>query len=529
MKKLLDIYKKHQFLLLLLVNVLFVIFITSVFCWHYESNDDLVMAWIASGKFIGSPDYHLVFINAIYGFVLLWLYSVFPMVEWYTLFFLTFHVLSITIIAKWFLNLKIRFYLKIAILMLVYLIEVRMLLLLQFTTTAGILALAAFVLLLGGRKKDLVFGTLLFVLASLVRFQAAMLVGLVFCFFYPLYIYLFSFSLPQFLALIICLLLSVSFKIVDRRIYHSNPEWDYYYKYNEVRGKLNDNPNNWRAYDHLPDSVIKEDYKMLTWYFFPDPSILDLETLEKIHNTIETQTRFGSVPYIRKIKNIWPSMKGYLLYFLTLVPLFTFVVVGVEGRKRKLLYALCFVGLLLVFSWISMNAIVKERAFLCAYVAFLVFILVPADKVKISFSPVILAGVLIVIFGLAYKYLPVLKFPKDNDNSKEEQKYMLERIGKPVVLGELFTSSSNPMRLQDDDFNVPLYASGWTTLMPKCDCVNSYKELIIQSIPIVIGYDKGALNDVCETLQTSILFHYNIETSCRILMETENYVVFCLK
>lgn len=528
MKNKLKIFEKHQFLLLFLINVLFVIIVTCVFYWRYESNDDLVMAWIASGKFMGSPDYHLVFINAIYGFVLSWLYRVLPMVEWYTLLFLTFHVFSLTIIAKWFLNLKIKKYLKIAILTLVYLIEVRMLLLLQFTTTAGFLASAAFVLLLGSRKKDLVFGMLLFLLASLVRFQAAMLVGLVFCFFYPLYIYLFNFSLPQFLALIICLLLSVSSKIVDRRIYHSDPEWDYYYDYNEVRGKLNDNPNNWRAQDHLPDNVLREDYKMLTWYFFPDPSVLDLETLKTIHNTIETQTSYGGVSFVRKIKNIWPSMNSYLLYFLILVPLFIFVVVAVDGKKSKMLCALCFVGLLLVFSWISMNAIVKERAFLCAYIAFLVFMLAPIDKVEMSFSPKLMMGVVFVVVGLAFKYSPVLKCPKENEKIKEEQKFLLERIGKPVVLGELFTSSLNPMRLQDDGVNVSMYASGWTTLMPKCDCVNSYKDLINKSIPIVIGFDKGALSDVCETLRTSILIHYKIETSCSILMETENYVVFCL-
>lgn len=527
MKKVLNLYAKHQFLSLLLANVLFVVIVTCLFYWRYESNDDLTMAWIASGKLMGSPDCHLVFINAIYGYVLSWLYRVFPMVEWYTLLFLAFHVLSLTVITNWFLNLKLKKYLKIAVLLLVYLVEVRMLLLLQFTTTAGLLASAAFVSLLGGRKKDFVLGTLLFVLASLVRFQAAMLVGLVFGFFYPLFVYLFGFSFPQFLALVACVVLSVSFKMVDRGIYRSDPEWDYYYRYNEVRGKLNDNPNNWRAIDHLPEGVLKEDFKMLTWYFFPDPSVLDLETLEKVYNTIETQTGYGAVPQVRKTKNIWPSMKGHLLYFLSLVPLFLFVVAASEGKAR-LLYTLCLVGLLLVFSMISMNALVKERAFLCAYFAFLVFMLASVDKAKTSFSPLITVGVMAVVIGLAYLYWPMLKRPEVKDKWKEEQRDMLAKIGKPVVLGELQTSTLNPMRLQDDDGNVSTYATGWTSLMPECDYINSYKELIDNSIPIVIGFDKGALDDVCETLRTSIRFHYDIETSYRVLMETENYVVFCL-
>ena len=34
---------------------------------RFESNDDVVMLMISSGAYSGTPDYHLVFINVIYG------------------------------------------------------------------------------------------------------------------------------------------------------------------------------------------------------------------------------------------------------------------------------------------------------------------------------------------------------------------------------------------------------------------------------------------------------------------------------
>ena len=41
----------------------------------FEENDDVMMAMIANGSYSGAPDYHLVYINVLYGWVLAGLYS----------------------------------------------------------------------------------------------------------------------------------------------------------------------------------------------------------------------------------------------------------------------------------------------------------------------------------------------------------------------------------------------------------------------------------------------------------------------
>ena len=54
---------------------------------RFETNDDVVMLMISSGAYSGTPDYHLVFINVIYGLLLKGLYFILPGLEWYTILF----------------------------------------------------------------------------------------------------------------------------------------------------------------------------------------------------------------------------------------------------------------------------------------------------------------------------------------------------------------------------------------------------------------------------------------------------------
>ena len=59
----------------LLFNTLFFTLVAYLLPMRFEENDDVVMCMIANGVYSGSPDCHLVFINAIYGSVLARLYS----------------------------------------------------------------------------------------------------------------------------------------------------------------------------------------------------------------------------------------------------------------------------------------------------------------------------------------------------------------------------------------------------------------------------------------------------------------------
>ncbi len=126
--------------LILLVNALFFALMAWLLPIRFEVNDDAMMCMIANGKFTSVPDGHLVYINAIYGWVLAKLYGWIPAVEWYTLLFCVLHVVSVTgIVCAVLKNKEIQNGLKAIFLFFVYVIWIRIIIDFQFTTTAGLL------------------------------------------------------------------------------------------------------------------------------------------------------------------------------------------------------------------------------------------------------------------------------------------------------------------------------------------------------------------------------------------------------
>ena len=104
----------------------------------FEENDDVMMAMIANGSYSGAPDYHLVYINVLYGFVLAGLYSLTRAIEWYTLSFAVLHVISMTVLSYCLLTTPNRArWERILWLIILYVLWARIIVALQFTTTAG--------------------------------------------------------------------------------------------------------------------------------------------------------------------------------------------------------------------------------------------------------------------------------------------------------------------------------------------------------------------------------------------------------
>ena len=66
--------------------------VISIFCGvqtlvigsRFGTNDDVGMSQIANGGFTGAPSEHLIFINAVLGFALKFLYTIIPSIQWYS-------------------------------------------------------------------------------------------------------------------------------------------------------------------------------------------------------------------------------------------------------------------------------------------------------------------------------------------------------------------------------------------------------------------------------------------------------------
>ena len=168
------------FITLLLGNLIFFFLVADLLNMQYEENDDIIMCLIANGNFTGIPDCHFVFQNALYGVFISSLYKLTNSIEWYSVVFVIIHILSMSVIVY---NIVMKCSYKpvlIAVLLSIYSIWCVIIQSFQFTTTAGILCVAGCIMLLSNSTHALFLGYFAIFIASLIRFEVVVLVGLLF-------------------------------------------------------------------------------------------------------------------------------------------------------------------------------------------------------------------------------------------------------------------------------------------------------------------------------------------------------------
>lgn len=174
--KLLGVINRRLILVWTLVYTILFILLNKIYTLRFSTNDDSAMLLISSGSYTGTPDNHLVFINFIYGSILNVLYNVMPSIEWYTILFIALNIFSLasltTIICKLSYNIIHRVFLVVLMISIfVYGSTV-----LQFTLTAAITATAGLSLIYMRQYRFI--GFFLVIVASLIRFEAAILIFL---------------------------------------------------------------------------------------------------------------------------------------------------------------------------------------------------------------------------------------------------------------------------------------------------------------------------------------------------------------
>ena len=351
----------------LLINTVFFVLMAWLLPIHFEENDDATMCMIANGHYSGTPDGHLVFINAVYGWMIAGLYMITDAIEWYSLFFCIFHVLAMTIIILSLKKLEVALPLKILFIIFAYIYWIRIIIAFQFTTTAGLLCFAGCLALLHSSTSQGCFpssrpngdlawrivGLSSIVVASLIRFNAAALVGIM-CL--PMFInafvlnHRFSYWLVVLLALVLC------GKYADNLFYRS-PDWAFYREYNAVRGTINDNPHN-RGFspEELPDGVSELDYELFI-FFNADVNVMTLDRIKAISDKINTSLSIDSC------LNSLKQLRLYLFPVLFVsIGLVACLIVSSRRRVYPLLALLLFFAILL---YLGCFYSLKYRVFLC--------------------------------------------------------------------------------------------------------------------------------------------------------------------
>ena len=292
---------------------------------QFEENDDVVMAMIANGTYSGSPDCHLVYINVIYGAVLAFLYGITKAVEWYTLAFAALHVVSMSVLVYCILTTENRSSWERWLWSIVlYVLWARIIVALQFTTTAGLVCLAGCMLLLRESKKARWSGVMLVVIAALIRFMAAGLVGLLMA---PIIVYTYRLNWRKYMAVVVMLMTVVGCRMVNRYVYESDPEWRYYREYNQLRAQLNDNPNAYKLQpEQLPEGVEWVDYRLLL-SFLPDPERINLPTIRQISAVVD------NMPIQSQMQNLH-RLERYAVE-LTILAVLLVLMILTTGNRTK--------------------------------------------------------------------------------------------------------------------------------------------------------------------------------------------------
>ena len=341
----------------------------------FEENDDVMMAMIANGSYSGVPDYHLVYINALYGFVLAGLYSMTRAVEWYTLSFAVLHVLSMSVLGYCLLTTPNRArWERIVWLVILYVLWARIIVALQFTTTAGLVCLAGCVLLMRESRKARWSGVVLVIIAALIRFMAAGLVGLLMA---PIIVYTYRLEWRKYIAVVLMLTAVAGCRIANQKIYDRDPEWKYYRAYNQLRAQLNDNPNAYKLRpNQLPENINWIDYQLLL-RFTPDAEQIDLPAMRQLSAIV------GKVP----VRDQWNNLHRLNKYAVEVVILIALLILMIltTGNRTKYIFLMAytaFVAALVIH--VSLDGFLKNRVFLCMLMPLLVtdFMLLPKTTGK---------------------------------------------------------------------------------------------------------------------------------------------------
>jgi hypothetical protein len=210
----------------------------------YETNDDLMMQRVASGFYTGHPDEHLVFTNVLIGWALRFLYGAWAGCNWYFIYLLAVHYAALTAIAFLVVSRRGGWLFALLYVGFFLIVETRILLHLQFTTTAFLAGTAGLLLLVDGLRPgrpvhwpEVIAGIAFAGLMCLVREPVALLLAVIACPFL-----LERLGLAGWRRWLGTGLASAGIFLVlhgiNRWAYQRDPAWAEFSEYNRLRGEI---------------------------------------------------------------------------------------------------------------------------------------------------------------------------------------------------------------------------------------------------------------------------------------------------
>ncbi|MCG8582954.1 MAG: hypothetical protein MI866_23755 [Bacteroidales bacterium] len=514
---------KLQIVLIVLLTIVIYWCVNAFLFIRFEANDDIAMALFASGSYSGMPNEHLVFINFIFGFILKFLYQFNSSIEWYTYSFLALQILSVSIIVNYISSHTISKFMKVCFALVCYTLSIRLLILLQFTTTAAMVATAGLLLTVNSKRGISYMGIVLIIIASLIRFNAAMLVVLMAS---PVFIIdALKNKVVRIKYAHITLAISLCFclgaKLADTYYYQHEQEWKDYVAFNAFRGKINDNPNN-DISTQLPDDILPADYTLLV-NFFANPQAIDLPTVQKIYGLLEKPSLYDRL--LNVISEFRRTIAGtaFLVMIATLIFLFA-------EQRLKIIPVLIVCNYLVIFIYLSSNAFVKPRVFLSAlYPVVMLLPFIYNENVNIRKTKLLPVASVIVSLLFVYQTITISKESEEiRDAHLSEQqdlidKYLNQENHHLIPFKGYSVAYFNIFNISNLFYSGQMHFSGWLTQSPyNYSGFSSFKKLIDGSGMII---SNSKYDMITQLIRESISHNNHVDVTPVIIEQSEQYMI----
>jgi hypothetical protein len=536
----------------LLCAMAFFVLYLFVFRPGYQVDDDITMIQMVSGYLGGQSAPFMVFSNVALGFLLNVLYRLPTNLNWEILIFFAIHFLSVWSLVYIVFALPLKTTYKLFGILVVLLSDSLFLLNITFTTTATFAVISGFISILvaaynGFRfpKRMLIFGGLLILAGSLIRIESFLLVLLLI---FPALMFIRRFFHLKNLVIssAITILVVGLFYLFNTLYVKSFPQWDAFYKYNDVRSQLQDTPR--VRLSNMKDLYTSigwnfNDYRLFMSWFFPD---------EQLYSSSNLQHLVDRIPGTEK--NIIRATISYFYpqpYFddLDSLPYFFLIAAGVIALMvypslRKAIFpitVLLLTFLVLIFSliWTQKVPLRVWDSFLATVSVFGLFFFIWTEldsddsqkKQKFGF-------VVPTLLGLASLLALYYAFSTTRLNIRRQDAYRKELfdLNSLQVLGMIQSNAliiapangipltwSNPMFL---DLPNPKYMEmGWLTFSPSY--YNMLNEYNIPALPAGFYQNDNVYLMVKSSLRDSVAEffadHYRTKVVLQLMYSQPNY------
>ncbi len=305
-EKVVTFMKNHTFIVALILNVLFLL-LTIVFCEiKYETSDDFIMSSIISGVYGGHPDPHLIYINILWGYILLPFYYIFPNMSWYLISFLLLQMISFTAITYILISkndLKTGMFLGV---FLIVFFTNDAYVLVQFTKVAALTMMSGSLLFLHSlfyheeiNRKECICGAILVIIGSMIRFNIVYIIGgfiLIILLIQIVSLYYGNKKIKNkllskiFIRGFILISIVLCVKMIDTLAYDLDKDYAFFREYGKLRGSIVDRPD--YGYDACAEEYQKiglseNDYVLLRTWNFSDPDYYTLDLLKKVEDILD--------------------------------------------------------------------------------------------------------------------------------------------------------------------------------------------------------------------------------------------------